>query len=284
MIVISGAAMVAGVVGDPVAHSLSPRIHGAWIEALGLDAAYVPLAVPAERFIPFIEGLRGGIVRGLNITIPHKQAALAMADEADAIAQGSGAANLLVFHSDGRIEARNTDGAGMLAALAEQAPQLDLAAAPVVILGAGGAARGAVAALAAAGVPQIRLINRTMARAAELASAFPRTAAFAFEDAAIAFQGAGAVINATSAGLDGAGGLDLPLDALPATAVVMDMVYKPLRTALLEAAAARGLATVDGLAMLVGQARPSFEAFFGRPSPASVDVRGICLAALGDPR
>jgi shikimate dehydrogenase len=281
---ITGAAMVAGVVGDPVAHSLSPRIHGAWIEALGLDAAYVPLTVKAERFDPFIEGLRGGMVRGLNVTLPHKQAALAIADEADTMARSSGAANLLLFHPDGRIEARNTDGAGMLGALAEQAPDLNLKAAPAVILGAGGAACGAVAALAAAEVPEIRLVNRTLARAAELARAFPRTAAFALGEAAAAFEGAGVVINATSTGLNGAGALDLPLDTLPATAVVMDMVYKPLRTGLLDAAAARGLSTVDGLAMLVGQARPSFEAFFGRNPPGDVDVRGICLAALGERR
>jgi shikimate dehydrogenase len=279
---ISGAAMVAGVVGEPIAHSLSPRIHGAWIEAAGLDAAYVPFRVPPERFRGFVQGLRGGLIRGLNVTIPHKQDALAIADETDLLARRSGAANLLVFHEDGRIEARNADAPGLLAALAEQAPQLDLTAAPAVILGAGGAARGAAAALVAAEVPEIRLVNRTWTRASSLAEAFPRTYPFELADAAKAFEGAGVVINATSTGLNGDGALDLPLHVLPPTAVVMDMVYKPLETGLLKAAKAHGLPTVDGLAMLVGQARPSFEAFYGRPPPMEVDVRSLCLKVLGE--
>jgi shikimate dehydrogenase len=281
MALITGAAMVAGVVGDPVAHSLSPRIHGAWIEGLGLDAAYVPLRVPPERFRGFVQGLRGGMVKGLNVTIPFKEDVLALADETDLLARRSGAANLMLFREDGSIEARNADGPGMLSALAEQAPQLDLTRAPAVILGAGGAARGAAAALIAAEVAEIRLVNRTWTRASQLAEAFPRTFAYESADAARAFEGAGVVINATAGGLNGEGDLDLPLEALPATAVVMDMVYKPLETGLLKAARARGHATVDGLAMLIGQARPSFEAFYGRPPPDEVDVRALCLKVLG---
>jgi len=282
MTALTGAATVAGVVGDPVAHSLSPLIHSAWIAAAGLDAVYAPLHVPPDRLKAFIEGLRGGALRGLNVTIPHKEVALSLADESDRLANRSGAANLLLFHPDGRIQARNTDGLGLLRAFAEQAPGLDLSAAPVVILGAGGAARGAAAALTAAGVADLRLVNRTLARAASLAEAFPGASAFALEDAGLAFENAGAVVNATSAGLGGDGALDLPLEILPPAAVVMDMVYKPLCTGLLAAAQARGLATVDGLAMLIGQAEPSFEAFYGRPPPP-IDVRALCLAAIGAP-
>lgn len=279
---LTGAAMVAGVVGDPIAHSLSPRVHGAWIEAAGLDAAYVPLPVRAEGFGAFIQGLRGGPIRGLNVSIPHKEAALALADEADLMARHSGAANLLLFRADGRIEARNTDGLGLLYAFARQAPRLDLRAAPTVVIGAGGAARGACAALIAAEVPEIRLVNRTWAKAAGLAATFPRSRAYDWGDMAKAFEGAGAVINATACGLNGVDDLVPPMAPLPDAAVVMDMVYKPLRTGLARAARARGLTVVDGLSMLVGQAIPSFEAFYGRPPPEDVDVRALCLAAIGE--
>jgi len=281
MSALTGAATVAGVVGDPVAHSLSPLIHSAWIAAAGLDAVYAPLHVPAERFATLVQGLRGGALRGLNVTLPHKEDALALADESDPLARRSGAANLLLFHTNDRIKTRNTDGLGLLRAFAEQAPGLDLSAAPVVILGAGGAARGAAAALVAAGVADLRLVNRTLARAMSLAEAFPGASAFALEDAGLAFEGAGTVVNATAAGLGGDGALDLPLEVLPPTAVVMDMVYKPLRTGLLAAAQVRGLATVDGLAMLIGQAEPSFEAFYGRPPPP-IDVRALCLGVIGE--
>jgi shikimate dehydrogenase len=273
--------MVAGVVGDPVAHSLSPTIHGAWIRALGLDAIYDRFHVTAEGFPAFVAGARGGRLRGLNVTIPHKHTALALADEVDASARDAGAANLLRFHQDGRIEARNTDGLGLLAAFAEQAPGIDLGSGRVVVLGAGGAAKGAVAALARAGVADICIANRSLARAQELAAAFPGAWALSLADASAALHEAVALINATSRGLNGEDDLDLPLDALPAGAAVMDMVYKPLRTGLLRAAQARGLAVVDGLSMLIGQARPSFEAFYGVAPPAEVDVRALCLEKLG---
>ena len=279
---LTGAAVVAGVVGDPVAHSLSPRIHGAWIAAAGLDAAYVPLRVTSEGFAAFAAGLRGGVLRGVNVTIPHKEAALALADEADLMARNSGAANLLLFHEDGRVEARNTDGLGLLYAFARQAPRLDLTAAPVVVIGAGGAARGACAALAAAEVPEIRIVNRTWERAAALAKAFPRARAVDWGDMIKAFKGAGAVVNATACGLNGKDDLLAPMGPLPDTAVVMDMVYKPLRTGLARAATARGLTVVDGISMLIGQAIPSFEAFYGVRPPEDVDARALALAAIGE--
>ncbi len=275
----TGAARLAGVVGAPVRHSLSPLIHNAWIAAAGLDAAYVPFSVAPQRFAAFVDGLRGGVVAGLNVTLPFKPAAFALADRNDDAARVVGAANLLLFAEDGSIEARNTDGAGLLQALALQAPRWRVASGPVVVLGAGGAARAAVAALSAAGA-RVRVANRTALRAMELADAFPGVEAVQTADLASALGDASAIVNATAAGLEGVGALDIPLEALPPDAVVMDMVYKPLRTPLLRQAQARGLATVDGLAMLIGQAAPSFEAFYRQPIPPNVDVRALALAAL----
>ena len=280
--VISGAARVAGVAGSPIAHSLSPLIHNAWLDAAGLDGAYVPFAPSPAGFAAFVLGLRGGVIAGLNITLPFKEAALALADAPTPAALAAGAANLLLFAPDGAIIADNTDGLGLLAAFAEQAPGFDPRAAPVVILGAGGAARGAAAAFLAAGAPQVRVLNRTLARAEILAEALgSRVSPLPLSDATSAFDGAGAVINATSAGLSDTGGLEMPLEATGADCVVMDMVYKPLVTPFLATAQALDRRTVDGLAMLIGQARPAFTAFFGQPPPAGVDVRALALKNLG---
>jgi shikimate dehydrogenase len=275
----TGAARVAGVAGRPIRHSLSPLLHNAWLEAAALDGLYAPFSPGEAGFSAFIEGLRGGVVRGLNITLPFKAAALALADEASPLAKAAGAANLLLFHPDGRIEARNTDGEGLLYAFRRQAPGVDLMKRPIAILGAGGAGRGAAATLAALGAVDIRIVNRSVDRAEAVARDIPGCTPFALADAAEALAGVGAVINATSAGLDGAGALDMDLSAVPSDAAAMDMVYKPLRTPFLEAAAARGLTVVDGLDMLIGQAIPSFEAFFGAPPP-EIDARTLLLAAL----
>ena len=280
---LSGAAIIAGVCGAPIRHSMSPLIHNAWIAAAGLDAAYVPFAPREDRFETFVDGLRGGAIRGLNVTIPFKERALAVADSASDLARMAGAANLLIFEADGAIRADNTDGPGLLGAIAAQAPGFDIAAAPVVILGAGGAARGAVAALLQAGAPQVRIVNRTLARAAELAAAFGARVVAANEAALPELlSDSGLVINATSLGLGGGDGPAAPLELTPATAVVVDMVYKPLRTEFLRRAEALGRRTVDGLEMLLRQAVPSFEAFYGQIPPASVDVRGVALKLLGE--
>ena len=272
---ISGATVVAGVAGAPVRHSLSPLIHNAWLAAAGIDGVYVTFSPPAGRFAAFAEGLRGGTVRGINVTVPFKEDALALADTASARATAAGAANVLVFELEGTIRADNTDGAGLLAAFAEQAPGFDPRSGPVVILGAGGAARGAAATLRQAGAPEIRIVNRTASRAEALAEALGVTAA---PEGRAAYADAVAVINATSAGLSGEGPAGA-FDAAPATAVFMDMVYTPLRTPFLAAAQARGQRTVDGLAMLIGQAKDAFEAFYGAPAP-DIDVRALVLRAL----
>ena len=257
----------AGVVGWPIAHSLSPLIHGAWIEAAGLEATYEAFPASDEAgFDALIASGRTGALRGLNVTAPWKERALAAADEASDRASAAGSANLLIFDG-GRVRADTTDGEGLLAALADQAPPLRLTGARVVILGAGGAARSAAAALKAAGA-QVAVANRTPERAEALARALGVQMASVSDAAA-----ADLVVNALP--VDPA----LDLGALKPGAVVMDMTYRPLITPILAAARACGLGTVDGLAMLIEQARPSFRAMFGAAAP-NVDVRALCLAEL----
>ncbi|HEY4032295.1 MAG TPA: shikimate dehydrogenase [Caulobacteraceae bacterium] len=279
---ITAKTIVAGVAGAPVRHSLSPLMHNAWLMAAGVDGVYVAFAPHQDGFKAFAEGLRGGAVRGLNVTIPFKEQALAVADEASALARAAGAANLLLFHEDGRIEARNTDGEGLLRAIAVQAPGFDIAAGPVAVMGAGGAARGAAAALLEAGVSDIRLCNRTLDRAEKVAEDLSGLAAGvlvrAFSRADHALEGAACVINATSLGLGGGPGPDTPWRMAQPGAVVMDMVYKPLDTEWLQEARAHGLVTVDGLEMLIRQAIPSYRAFYGA-DPPGVDVRALLLDA-----
>lgn len=257
----------AGVVGWPIGHSLSPLIHGAWIEAVGLDATYEAFPAPDEAaFDALIDLGRTGALRGLNVTAPWKERALAAADEATDRAAVAGSANLLIFDR-GRVRADTTDGEGLLAALAELAPALELPGASVLILGAGGAARAAASALKAAEA-HVAVANRTPERAEALARALGVQVASRSDAAA-----ADLVVNA----LPVEPALDLA--ALKSGAVVMDMTYRPLVTPLLAAARARGLGTVDGLAMLIEQARPSFRALFGVAEP-DVDVRALCLARL----
>ena len=270
--------VVAGVVGAPVRHSLSPLMHNAWLEKAGVDGVYVAFGPPQDGFRAFAEGLRGGAVRGLNVTIPFKEQALELADEASDLARAAGAANLLLFHHDGRIEARNTDGEGLLRALAVQAPGFDPAAGPVAVMGAGGAARGAVAVLLQAGAPDIRVCNRTLDRAEALVSDLGSGSVKPFARSDLAVTDAACIINATSLGLGGGPGPDTPWRLARPGCVAMDMVYKPLRTAWLHDAEAHGLTTVDGLEMLIRQAMPSFHAFFG-VEPPPLDVRDLLLAA-----
>jgi shikimate dehydrogenase len=280
MIRISGATTVAGVAGAPVGHSLSPLIQNAWLAASGLDGVYVPFSPPARGFTAFAKGLAGGAVRGLNVTVPFKEEALRLATHPSPRAVRAGAANLLVFEPNGEIHADNTDGEGLLGALAVQAPGFDPKAGPAVILGAGGAARGAAAALADAGAPEVRIVNRTPERAVELALSLGEPVRAAELNLA-AFAEVRLIVNATSLGLGGMVGPAAPFHRTPG-AVVMDMVYRPLRTEFLERAEKVGLVTVDGLEMLIRQAAPSFAAFFGS-APPPIDVRRLCLAELGDP-
>lgn len=269
---ITGAARLGGIVGNPVRHSLSPVIHNAWLEAGGVDGAYVAFSPedPAG-FRTLVAAGRAGLIAGVNVTAPFKEQAFALADEVGAAARMTGSANILVF-DNGRVRADSADGAGVLYALAEQAPALTLKGAYVVILGAGGAARAGAGALIEAGA-SLSILNRTRERAEALAADLGPAVSVA-EDAGV-LEDADLVINALSVPPD------LSLEALKPSAVVMDMTYKPVLTPLLAAARARGLTTVDGLAMLIGQAAPSFEAIFGVPPPP-LDLRALLLAHLGE--
>ena len=278
---ISGKTVVAGVVGRPVAHSLSPLLHNAWLTAGGIDGVYVAFTPDAYGFERFAGGMRGGVIRGVNVTVPFKEVALKVADRATPRAEAAGAANVLLFEPDGRTLADNTDGLGLLSAFAVQAPRWRADAGPVTVLGAGGAARGAVAALLEHGTPKVFVINRTVRTAEMLAEAMgPRVSALPFNHAAGVLRDATAVINATTVGLNDEGELDIPLSLTRETTVVMDMVYKPLETSLLRQARELGRPTVDGLEMLLGQARPAFEMFYGQPPPVDVDARALALKAL----
>jgi shikimate dehydrogenase len=277
---VTGATVVAGVVGAPITRSLSPTLHNAWITGAGLDAIYVAFAPSVATFISFAEGMRGGAIRGVNVTAPFKEQALAVSSCATERATAAGAANLLIFEPTGEISADNTDGFGVLSAFAEQAPDFAASHGPVVILGAGGAARGAATAFLEAGAPEVRIVGRSSERGRALTGILgERGAYFDWREMAAAFAGASAIINATPAGWDGGENLHAPLQHAPASAVVMDMTYRPLKTAFLRSAESSGLTTVDGLAMLIGQAAPSFQRLFGL-EPPPIDVRRLALRGL----
>lgn len=259
--------LAAGVAGRPIGHSLSPLLHTAWIQGAGLDARYEAFEPEDEAdFKALVERGRRGALRGLNVTAPYKESALSLGDEIGPTAALCGSANLLVFEG-GRVRVDSTDGEGLMAALREQAPGLEIAGAPVVVLGAGGAARAAVAALVAAGA-RAAVVNRTRARAEALTAAVGGVVA-----GPGAAAGAALVVNALSAPPE------VDVATLRDDAVLMDMTYRPLMTPFLQAGRARGLSVVDGLAMLIGQARPSFRALFG-VEPPDIDVRATALQAM----
>lgn len=274
----TGAARVAGVVGDPIAHSLSPALMSAWVEAAGIDAVYAPFAVTREDAAEFLRAMARTNLAGLNVTLPHKQTALAVCDRASPAARAIGAANLLTFHG-GEIHADNTDAAGFLNALL--AAGIDPTSGPAVVLGAGGVARAILHALVQAGAPEIRLSNRSLANAEMLARDLaPAARIYEWQARDRALEGAALVVNATALGLTGNPDLTLDWRQAPADMAAADSVYKPLCTGFLLGASLRGLRTVDGLGMLIGQARPSFEAFFGIPPSRTLDARALLVSLL----
>jgi shikimate dehydrogenase len=280
---LTGAGKIAGVVGWPIRHSLSPLLHGYWLEELGIDGAMVPLAVAREDFARALAGLQRAGFRGVNVTVPHKEAAFALGHVCDDAAREAQAANLLVFRPDGRIEARNTDTVGLTESLREEAGSLE--GRTVLLLGAGGAARGAVLAMNALSAAKIQILNRHADKAAALASALkPRVKAEiitgGLADWAAHAAKADLLVNTTSAGMKGNPPLALDLTALRKDAAVLDIVYNPLQTALLKDAAARGHKTIDGLGMLMHQAAPSFEAFFGTRPQVTAGLRACLERAL----
>jgi shikimate dehydrogenase len=273
---ITGAARLAGVMGWPVRHSRSPRLHGYWLAQHGVDGAYVPLAVEPAQFAAAVRGLLACGFRGANVTIPHKEAAFALCDDLADSARRAGAVNTLRFE-DGRILGSNTDGYGFLESLAEQAPGFDPRSGPAVLLGAGGAARAIAAALLDAGCPRVTLVNRTRPRAEALAAALGGPVLVA---EAPPLAGAALLVNTTSLGMAGQPPLGIDLSPLPPAAVVADIVYVPLETPLLAAARARGLVAGDGLGMLLHQARPGFAAWFGVAPQVDAGLRAHVAAGI----
>ncbi len=261
---ITGAARLAGVMGWPVSHSRSPALHNFWLAEHGIDGVYMPLAVAPEEFERALRALPLLGFAGVNVTVPQNEAAFAAVDETDRLARRIGAVNTIVFDDDGRARGGNTDAFGFVESLRARAPGWSGAAGPAVVLGAGGAARAIAVALQDQGAPEIRLVNRTAARAARLVEQLgsPLTAV-AWRERDAALDGAALVVNTTTLGMAGNPPLDLSLDSLPTDAVVNDIVTKPLMTPLLAAAAGRGNPVVDGLEMLLHQARPGFALWYG---------------------
>ncbi len=256
--------VLAGVMGWPVSHSRSPLLHNHWIREHGLNGVYVPLPVDPARLADALSGLAALGFAGCNITIPHKVAAMALVDRVDAAARRIGAVNTIVVGADGSLSGLNTDGFGFIQSLRDAHPAWRADAGPVTVLGAGGAARAVIVSLAEHGAREIRLLNRTPARAAELAAEFgaPVTA-IAWEHRHDALEDATLLVNTTSQGMVGQAPLELSLQRLPPHSLVSDIVYVPLETPLLAAARRRGNPVADGLGMLLNQARPAFEAWFG---------------------
>jgi shikimate dehydrogenase len=273
---LSGKSRLAGVLGWPVSHSRSPRLHGFWLARHGIDGTYLPLPVRPERFEAAVRSLVDLGFAGANVTIPHKEAAFALCDTVSEVARRAGSVNTLVFR-DGRIEGTSTDGFGFLESICEQAPGWQAADGPAVILGAGGAVRSVAAALLDAGCPHLTLVNRTPARAEAIARELGGPIAVA---ATPPLAEAALLVNGTSLGMTGEPPLEIDLMPLPPGAVVADMVYVPLETPLLAAARARGLRAVDGLGMLLHQARPGFEAWFGVAPKVDAALRAFILDDL----
>ena len=280
---LSGSALVAGVMGWPIEHSRSPRLHGFWLERHGINGAYLPFPVAPDTLAEALRALPVLGLRGVNLTIPHKETALALCDDVADQAARIGAVNTIVVGADGRLAGSNTDAFGFIENI-RQYSAWQAAAGPAVMIGAGGAARAVAVALIDAGVPALRIVNRTIARAEALAAALatPATAVSVHDwsDRAALLDGAALLVNTTSLGMHGQPPLDLELDALPADAVVNDIVYVPLETPLLRAAAARGNSVVDGLGMLLHQARPGFEQWFGVRPEVDDELRRFVLADL----
>lgn len=271
----------AGVMGWPLAHSRSPVLHGFWLKQYGIDGTYELLPVAPDALETALRALPMRGFAGCNLTLPHKEHALTIVDEVEVTAARIGAVNTVIVKPDGRLEGRNTDAFGFIENLRAALPGWRADAGPAVMLGAGGAARAIVAALLDQGAPEIRLVNRSEARAEALAAALGGTTRVVpWSGRQAALGGAALLVNATSLGMSGQPPLDLALDALPVTAAVNDIVYVPLETPLLAAARRRGHPVVDGLGMLLHQARPGFAAWFGVMPEVTPALRQAVLATL----
>jgi shikimate dehydrogenase len=272
----------AGVIGWPVDHSRSPKLHGFWLRQHGISGRYDRLPVPPEDLSGFFAALpKEPGFRGVNVTLPHKETVLPHLHQVDALAKRIGAVNTVIVQPDGTLFGTNTDAFGFLESLkADAPPGWRAETAPAVVIGAGGAARAVIVALLDAGVAELRLANRSRDRAEALATEFGPSIirVVDWDERAAALGGAGLLVNTTSLGMVGKPPLDLPLDDLPKDALVNDIVYSPLQTGLLANAAARGNPVVDGLGMLLHQGRPGFAAWFGAAPAVTPELRRAVLA------
>jgi shikimate dehydrogenase len=272
---------MAGVMGWPVMHSRSPKIHNYWLAKYGLAGAYVPLAIKADGLRAALRALPALGFSGCNLTIPHKEAAFEVVDRVDPVAKRIGAINCLVVAPDGSLEGRNYDGFGYIQSVLEAAPDWRADSGPIAVIGAGGAARAVLVSLADQGAREIRLVNRTPARAEALAAEFgPPVKALPWDDRHAMLDGAAMLINTTSQGMTGQPALDLSLDRLPVSALVSDIIYIPQETPLLAAARQRGNRTAGGLGMLLNQARPAFHAWFGVMPEVTAELRAMIEATI----
>jgi shikimate dehydrogenase len=273
--------LMAGVMGWPVMHSRSPKIHNYWFARHGLAGTYVPLAVKADGLRAALRALAPLGFSGCNLTIPHKEAAFEIVDRVDPLARRIGAINCVVVAPDGTLDGVNNDGFGYIQSILEAYPDWRADAGPIVVMGAGGGARAVLVSLADKGAREIRLVNRTPQRAQALAREFGAPIrALAWEDRHAALAGAAMLVNTTSQGMAGQPALDLALDKLPATALVSDIIYIPGETPLLAAARLRGNRTVNGLGMLLNQARPAFHAWFGVMPEVTPELRAMIEATI----
>lgn len=276
---ISGKAILAGVLGWPVKHSLSPTLHNHWLRQLGIDGAYVPMAVDPANLESVLRALPRMGFAGCNLTIPHKERAFEIVDTRSEIAERIGAVNTIIIQKDGSLHGTNTDAQGFMNNIIKKAPTLNKK--KVVVLGAGGAALAVCAALQDAGFEEIVIINRTYEKAEIVARKFGAALRAAQWEAGEAeMEQASLLVNTTSLGMDGQEPLMLPLSHLPLDAVVNDIVYAPLMTDLLKQAKAKGNPIVTGIGMLIEQAVPGFEAWFGKPPPVTASEEALLLKQL----
>ena len=269
---------LAGVIGHPIAHSKSPRLHGHWLRKNGIQGHYIPMDIAPEDLEHAVRMLpKMGFV-GINVTLPHKEAVMEIADLVTDRAKLIGAANTLIFRKDGKIHADNTDGYGFMQNLLQSAPHWNPKAGPALVLGAGGAARAVLASLLDVGAPEIILTNRTRDRAEQLKADFgDKITVVDWVQAGNAMEGVNAVINTTSLGMLGKPEMRVPLDALAPGMLVSDLVYTPLQTKLLRAATDAGAIAVDGLGMLLHQAAPGFERWFKVRPVVDDELRAVVL-------
>jgi shikimate dehydrogenase len=273
--------LLAGVMGWPVMHSRSPKLHNYWLAQHGLIGAYMPLAIKEAGLEKALRALPALGFSGCNLTIPHKEKAMKIVDHLDPVAKRIGAMNCVIVGADGSLSGTNNDGFGYIASIREAKPDWRADAGPITVLGAGGAARAVLVSLIDEGAKEIRLTNRTASRADDLASEFGGPIkTVAWDDRHDALQGCGMLINTTSQGMVGQPDMDLKLDLLPHSALVSDIVYIPLETPLLSAARRRGNTTVNGLGMLLHQARPAFKAWFGVMPDVTPELRKMIEATI----